>query len=262
MDTHFRFELIRSQAALEASFSLRYQVYCEERRFLPPQAYPLRQESDAYDSRSLHMGAFDAADVIAGTVRLVRGPFERLPLTTRCRIDTDCLPEEALGAAGAEISRLSVSRRYRRRVTDSALPELLLEESAELTGTQRRCRSELVLGLYHCMYRTSKLEGIWYLFAAMEPSLVRLLQRMDFDFRPIGPEADYYGPVTPHLLSIRGLEERLAVCNPEMLAEMARGLPEHLQPSVLRPEPTPDARVPTGADSRHTALAPMSLLVE
>ena len=41
----------------------------------------------------------------------------------------------------------------------------------------------------------------------MEKPLARSLSRMGFDFNPIGPETDYYGPVTPFMAD---LEEILA----------------------------------------------------
>lgn len=275
MDSHFRFDLLRSPEALDASFALRFQVYCEERGFLPLAHYPLGLESDAYDARAIHVGAFDTEGALVATVRLIRGPLAELPIALRCFIDTDTLPADAQGIAAAEISRLAVSRRYRRRVTDSILPELLDDGSPAITGTQRRSRSELVLGLYRGMYQASKREGIRYWFAAMEKSLFRLLQRLDFEFLPIGPEIDYHGPVTPHLIAIDEIEQRLAACNPELLREMARGLPAALQPLALAAacgrEPSPEAGTSAGdpAEGRGAGLeggrlhrAPLPMLAE
>lgn len=265
MDSHFRFELLRSPEALDASYALRYQVYCEERGFLPASRYPQGLESDVYDERSIHVGAFDHDGALVATVRLIRGPLDRLPIASRCRIRPTELPPQADGPGCAEISRLAVSRRYRRRATDSALPELLLDDSPALTGTQRRSRSELVLGLYRGMYQASKREGIRFWFAAMETSLFRLLQRLDFEFRAIGPEIDYHGPVTPHLIAIEEIEQRLAVCNPELLREMARGLPEALQPPSIAAEaadtPLPPAHG-AGVEDQGIVRSPLPMLAE
>jgi N-acyl amino acid synthase of PEP-CTERM/exosortase system len=59
------------------------------------------------------------------------------------------------------------------------------------------------------MYRYSRKNGIRYWYAAMERSLARSLDKMGFRFVPIGPQVDYYGPVTPHMVDLDELNERL-----------------------------------------------------
>jgi N-acyl amino acid synthase of PEP-CTERM/exosortase system len=59
------------------------------------------------------------------------------------------------------------------------------------------------------MYRHSRQNGIRYWYAAMERSLARSLEKMGFKFVPIGPQVDYYGPVTPHMVDLNDLDERL-----------------------------------------------------
>jgi len=44
---------------LENSYSLRYQVYCVERKFLPARDYPAGLEIDEFDRHSIHVGAVD-----------------------------------------------------------------------------------------------------------------------------------------------------------------------------------------------------------
>ena len=56
--------------------------------------------------------------------------------------------------------------------------------------------------LYKAMYQTSKRRGITNWMAATERSLQRLVTRSGFPFRQIGPETDYYGPVSPYLLDL------------------------------------------------------------
>src|SRR5690606_32062710 len=46
-------------ALLEASYRLRYQVYCRERGFLPAECYPDEIETDAFDAHAVHLGVLN-----------------------------------------------------------------------------------------------------------------------------------------------------------------------------------------------------------
>ncbi len=236
MDRQFHFEHLASGAALRASYALRYQVYCHERAFLRPIDYPKGLESDRHDEHALHFGAFHPDGTLGGTVRLVPGALDELPMSSRCTVDEVGLPAGADTAALAEVSRLAVSRRFRRRVTDRDLPDELSDVA--LASSRRTMRRQgnpgLVLGLYKAMYQHSKRIGIDVWFAAMEPSLVRLLQRMYFRFRPVGPEVDYYGAVRPYVARLRDLDAEIYAQCPELLRELADGLEPDLLPRQLR----------------------------
>jgi hypothetical protein len=64
----------------------------------------------------------------------------------------------------------------------------------------------------------------------MESSLWRLLSRFAFEFRPVGPEVDYYGPVTPYLADIQELEQVVFNRRPEIFREFTDGLAPELLP--------------------------------
>lgn len=249
MLSHFSFGLLRSRHDLLTSYALRFQVYCAERGLLPAANYPDGVESDDLDARSLHFGAFYCADEsMAGTVRLILGGLDRLPVATKCAIDPALMPRAALGGSVAEISRLAVSRHFRRRDTDGVLPDERAVAGA-LPASRRELRRgcpELVLGLYKAMYHETKRRGIEYWFAAMEHSLARLLQRFNFSFHPVGPEVDYYGPVTPYVARIDDLEAEVFANRPELLREMADGLEPWLMPAQLRPRARPLLPAPAG----------------
>ena len=209
----------------EQIFALRYQVYCLECQFLPADNYADGLESDEYDDHSAHFTAHALDHELAGSVRLVRPPSEfGFPFEAHCstKVPASALPpKEECG----EVSRLVVGQRWRRRSGDTlaGVPkEFFVQTTPPLTGRgydpERRSNSpEILLGLYREMYRYSKSVGVRYWYAAMEASLARALGRLDFVFYPIGPQTDYYGPVTPYLADLRELEERLAVRNPPML---------------------------------------------
>ena len=207
-------------------FALRYRVYCLDRRFLAPSDYPDGLESDAYDRMSTHFCAFDRHDRVVGAVRLVRSsassPF---PFQEHCRdfFDDVSLPPPA---QAAEVSRLVIDRHFLRRAGDGpeGIPLGDPPAGAAAEPLERRTnKPEIVLGLYREMYRHSRRTGIRYWYAAMERSLARALMRYQFEFRRIGPETDYFGPVAPYVASLDDLEGRLARENPDLLRWFLEG---------------------------------------
>lgn len=168
-------------ALLEQSYNLRYQVYCLERRFLKAEDHPAQIEVDEFDRHSLHLGVVDEHGELAGTARLVQASIAGLPLFRHCQI----FPEETElyrpRYRVVEVSRLSVSRQYRRR---------------------RDGNEALVISLYRGLYQVSKRLGFTHWLVATEPSLQRLVARFGFPFRMIGPEIDYFGPVAPYLMDL------------------------------------------------------------
>ena len=64
---------------LEASYKLRYRVYCLERRFLKAADYPDQLEYDEFDRSSIHIGLVNRDRETLATSRLVTAIFERAP---------------------------------------------------------------------------------------------------------------------------------------------------------------------------------------
>ena len=220
---------MENSADLAQSFALRYQVYCEEMKFLDAAAYPKGSETDAYDASSWHFGSFNKDGMIVGTVRLVAGHPLELPMNAHCAL----FPEERskLGELSEvmEISRLAVSPRYRRRKGDGAwgLPEQQpTQAGAPLPpGVERRHPVfPTVIRLYRVMYHAMKRSGRIHLLASMETSLFRALRALRFPFKQIGPLADYYGPVMPFYMSVEDMEESLFRNHLEVLRYFNYGL--------------------------------------
>lgn len=222
---YFYFKRVNGVEDLHNVFALRYQVYCKECGFLPAADYPDGKETDEYDAYSLHFSAFHHSGTLAGAVRLVRATPEGLfPFHQHCP-SLYAGVELPPAAQAAEISRLVVGKDFRRRLNDTlfgfqAQESPTVEVGIVQANGQRRTSNhpEIVLGLYREMYQESKRQGITHWYAAMERSLARLLMRYKFSFVPIGPEVDYYGPVTPYLASLADLEEKVSRCNPELFA--------------------------------------------
>ncbi len=212
----------RDDALMRRVFELRFQVYCLECGFLPTANYPDRREVDEHDANSAHFCTFNLRDELAGYVRLVRpDALQTFPFQSHCStlLEGVTLPDPS---EAAEISRLMVRQDYRRRQGDmlaGVTPEI---GSAVPEHEMRDNSPQIVLNLYRQMYAYSLKNGIRYWYAAMERSLARVLTRMNFAFRQIGPQTDYYGPVAPYLADLRELEARLGESHPTLLAWMQR----------------------------------------
>lgn len=225
--------LVEDMQDLEKLYKLRYQVYCEQKGFLNPGDYPDQCETDQFDEHSIHFGAFDDEGEALGTMRLVRNSGFGFPLFGHCEA---YVPDEILEKSG-EISRLAVSKLIRRRENDGdygvaveggGIDDVALKPKLE--HRQRRHRPDIVVGLYKALYQESKRRGITHWIAAMEPSLYKLLKRFYFNFEPIGPEVDYYGPVTPYIASLDRIEEQVYEASRPFYEAFVDGL----EPDLIR----------------------------
>ncbi|MES2018684.1 MAG: PEP-CTERM/exosortase system-associated acyltransferase [Pseudomonadota bacterium] len=202
---------------LKEIYRLRYEVYCLECEYLQAKDFDQGLETDDYDDCSIHFAAYTLDQQIVGTVRLVQpGEGQVYPFEGHCKVFEDfTLPPRP---TAAEISRLVVRKTFRRRRGDSmeGVSKDFIDKGTTAsiqppTVQERRGNSPLLLlGMYREMYRHSRANGIRYWYAAMERSLARSLEKMGFKFMPIGPQVDYYGPVTPHMVDLHDLHERLA----------------------------------------------------
>jgi N-acyl amino acid synthase of PEP-CTERM/exosortase system len=201
---------------LKEIYRLRYEVYCLECEYLEAKDFDEGLETDDYDDCSIHFAAYTLDHNIVGTVRLVQpGEGQEYPFESHCKVFEDfSMPARA---TAAEISRLVVRKTFRRRRGDSmeGVSQDFVEKGTTSsikppTVTERRGNSPLLLlGMYREMYRHSRSHEIRYWYAAMERSLARSLEKMGFKFVPIGPQVDYYGPVTPHMVDLNDLNARL-----------------------------------------------------
>jgi N-acyl amino acid synthase of PEP-CTERM/exosortase system len=214
---NIEFCIIDGTKYLRDSYALRYEVYCNERNFLVADDYPSKLEIDHFDEHAIHFGAINAEGVLVATVRLVLPSKLGLPLFEHCTLFNDVKYfARSFYLSSAEISRLAV---LRSSCKSNNLPQQnTLSEATSITRVLTNTaalREKLLItfGLYQLMYRTSKLHGFTHWFASMERSLVKLLNLQGVQFRAIGPEVDYYGPVMPYLAKISHLEAHAQVNN-------------------------------------------------
>jgi N-acyl amino acid synthase of PEP-CTERM/exosortase system len=213
-------------------YRLRYQVYVEEWVYEDPADHPGGVEMDEHDAHSVHFMALRGGDLI-GTIRLVRRSDEGLPLERHCPPLGD--PIGPLGDQVAEISRLAVSKRFRRRKEDEPARAHELPPENDATTRQpgeRRRGQEIVLGLFKAMYHESKHLGLTHWCAAMERALVLLLRRSRIVFTQIGPEIAYHGLRAPYLVEIARVDREWWEQSPELFREFVAELPADLTPNV------------------------------
>jgi N-acyl amino acid synthase of PEP-CTERM/exosortase system len=199
---------------LQAVYRLRYQVYCEERRFENRAAFPNGMEIDRYDADSVHAALVHlASGTVCGCVRLVLPcsgvlPIHNIVVDEQARARLHELP---LGTT-AEVSRYAVSTLFRRRVGEHELADATFRNIA--SGECRRLLPHITIGLLVAVTRLSIAHGTSHLTAVMAPALLKLLRSLGMDFTPIGPMVQHHGTRQPCFASVADLLNGLRLRNP------------------------------------------------
>ena len=236
----FIVDKVLDDSGLKEIYRLRYKVYVEEWGFERPENHPHGIEIDEFDKNSVHFATKNENENIIGTVRLILNSLIGFPIEKRCKlnINKDELPRNHL----AEISRLAISKQYRRRAEDKRIygPEEERREVIDISNTvqqyqrraedkyrsgelyERRRGPDLVLSLYKAIYHESKRRNITHWYAVMTKGLYILLKRFGIDFKPIGQPVDYHGIRTPYLGDIKKIEHEVSIKNPKLYEEFTR----------------------------------------
>jgi N-acyl-L-homoserine lactone synthetase len=192
---------------LEASYRLRYQVYCVERAFLSAADYPSQLETDEFDRYSLHLGVVDRDGELKATSRLIEVSVFGLPLFRHCQIFPQASEVLRPTHRFAEVSRLCMSR-------------------------QLANRAAVIPTMYKALYQFSKRAGFTHWLVATERGLHRLLTNFGFPFKPIGPQIDYFGPVAPYLMDFQEFDQIVLSGTRPHLATFMDGLEPEFHPAA------------------------------
>lgn len=154
----------------QAMFRLRFDTYCTQLGWIDPSQCPERQESDEYDSRSLHFIALEEGQVV-GTIRLIRQGSSPLPIETAFSTPQieDLEVESLKGVVMGEVSRLIVS-------SNNGCP-----------------RHALSLGLIQALFRRSLQEGVTHWLQAVDTKSHRVIRSMGFRLRQFAPTLHFLG---------------------------------------------------------------------
>lgn len=229
-DGYFKFGVVndpeRQAEILAEIYRLRYQVYVREWGFEDPADHPSGMETDAYDRHAIHFYARSREnDDLIGTARIILTSELGFPIEKHFEIYQQ--PDKAADGKIGEISRLSISKAYRRREIDQIIfsggrshLEKLKEQDAlarSLEHERRKCEHELIRGIYLLIYRESLRLSLSHWYAVMARGLQVILNRWGIPFKQIGPETEYHGIRAPYALSIREMESHLQRKNPALL---------------------------------------------
>jgi N-acyl amino acid synthase of PEP-CTERM/exosortase system len=194
--------------------ALRHEVFCAELGRLPPcdvssGKRPL--ETDDFDVHSVHVlcRSIETGEAV-GCARLILPSPRGLNVLSRYQLHSQLNTE---GNVVGEIGRLAISsklRRYRRdtQMVGPALPSGIADD---LTKEIKRDGPTVALGLYREVFRLASEHGITHCYAAMEPSLSRMLNRLGFPFLEAGPVNTSVQPARqPYLIGAHALRTGLA----------------------------------------------------
>lgn len=221
---------------MQEIFKLRYQVYCKECRFIKEEDYPEGLERDRYDPHSLHFVAEDVRGVI-GTTRLILDNSLGFPFEEHCKNNIAFEMAAVRRKHIAEISRLAISKNYRRRKDDGLYyaPEHKdASDEGESAKEGLKRLKPMAFGLYREIYQECKRRKITHCFALMEKPLWILLRMHHFLFRQIGEEIDFYGPVRPYVCPVEEAENTLFRRSPQTLEYLLDGLESEYRPRFFQ----------------------------
>lgn len=190
-----------------AAYRIRHAVYCEELGYEPVRDDGL--ERDDFDRRSAHCLLQSASDgEYVGCVRLVLAdrnsvdaplPFERFcgDSIHRSVVDPAMLDRTRI----AEVSRLAVVARYRRRRGEQKVPVGLDDGDF---GTPERPRFPYIsAGLYLGMIAQARHHGIETLFMLTERRLAKQLSRLGVSMQTVGAPIEHRGLRYPSMMSVQ-----------------------------------------------------------
>jgi len=213
-DDHFEAVLADTDQGREIHYRIRYEVYCLDMNWENAVEFPDRMERDSFDSYSAHFlvrkkrgGTWVAA------MRLVIGPVLSLPISSFSKIDYERLPEGAK-ALSAEISRLSVISKYRRR-KDTAAQDWDWDDSF-LNRAGRTNESWLMLGLLRAATQFSRDNGIGYWVFMLTEALARIVRASGLKIEAVGSSSEHRGIRIPHLFDVQTGASEMAAKAPDV----------------------------------------------
>lgn len=205
-DQYFEILPATTDALRNEVYRVRHRVYCDELGWEPVRDDGMEQ--DAYDPQSLHILLRSRTlNEYVGCIRLIRChehfPSNPLPFEEACAdvLDQRLIENLALSRDSiAEVSRLAVDSRFRRRQGEQRRPVAISDDDY---GNLRRPRFPYIpVGLYLGMLEQARLHGIDNLFMLTEPWLAGHFRRLGVRLEPIGSPIEHRGQRVPSMMSV------------------------------------------------------------
>jgi N-acyl-L-homoserine lactone synthetase len=178
------------QSQLPEVYRLRYEVYCLEMQYLNPVDYVDGLERDWFDDHAAQFVAvaLNSDRRIVGCFRLILANGKGFP----CEQHFNLTERAGNREKTVELSRLIVVKDFRRETR------------------------QILTGLCREIYRYNIQHKIRWCYAAVDPILLRMVQRMGLPFQQIGESTSYMGDTIPIMLDIERLESELPTRNPQL----------------------------------------------
>lgn len=222
----FNVQLAMCPETINEVFAVRYQVYCIDKPFEDPNCFADKREHDAYDPRSAHalIRHRITGDSVAAVRLVMAGDTPEhadFPMEGPCLPQMDLHAQKAFAGARrkniAEISRMAVSREFRRRLNEdestSGISDFTCYSDAE---NGKRAMPYISLGLFSAILQMSVNHGITHWMAVMEPAQLRLLKRFGVEFDHVGPVMEYHGRRRPAFTEAASLIDGIKKRRPDV----------------------------------------------
>ncbi len=188
----FTFLHVTDPELLARIHRFRYEIYCEELEYGPPNDE--LAERDQYDAYSDQFVALDAEGNVCASMRLVHHSPVGYPTENGLDLpdEVKIYPRDKLG----EMSRIFIHPKYRNMKDTKTLISTIVKTLA---------------------YEKLKEYGIEYSYGALSHSFLKLVNMFKIPYMPIGPAQKYGGNDFrfPSILHTRGLE----LYNPQILRQ-------------------------------------------
>lgn len=184
------------------SYKVRHKVYCAELNYEASNSSGI--ETDEFDHHSTQIVVYSrSAKSSIGCVRLVHGHHEGknylLPFEHHCKgkLDTRLISMvKESGHKYAEVSRLAIDQDYRH-----------IGRKKALKGHKHNKSSFILLSLYLGLQALARQQNVRYLFAIVEPRLLKNLHRHNVAAIQVGPGIDHRGLRVPILIDVEDIEQ-------------------------------------------------------
>ena len=180
------FKKVESEDEFSEVYKLRYNVYCQEKKFEQENEHPDQIEVDEYDVYAVHFLA-KKNDRVVGTARMILNNPIGFPAEKHCKLNISI--EGMKKERTVEVSRFAISK-----------------DAARSTGCNRQ---EIVLGLIREIYQEGRRLGVKYFYAAMCKGFQKVLLNCGIMFLQVGPEVDYHGKRAPYITWMKNIEDGL-----------------------------------------------------
>ncbi|OOG27248.1 hypothetical protein B1C78_03675 [Thioalkalivibrio denitrificans] len=185
LDEHFEVVFADTESARSIHYRMRYQIYCLERGYEDPDAFPHGEECDEWDDHSAHfLVRHRSTGEWLATMRLVLPRAGRLPVVGHCEIPDSVNARAPVDHAG-EISRLCIWPATRR-----------------LAGANSGTSSELLTALLRAALDYSQKLGLRYWYFLISPGLARMVRRLCVSLTPAGEACQLSGTRFPYVVDL------------------------------------------------------------